>query len=434
MQHDPIGNKTRVHQLLFNISSIGRHEEIILAELRLFALVDADRFRYEGIDRMVTVCELTPHLDLERRHKVISSKFIRGRHSGWETFTVTDAFVLWLRDGVSVQALEVRIDTPFDTRDDGDLDFDTTTANQKEPLLVVFSDDSSGVVTKDRDLSELISHETDVLIGTDDSLNDEDYADGDDYYYEDGDDDDDDVYGDDRDDVDMVRVYKRDLTRQLDASNNITKTADTIELKQNFKARVNEEPLAEKSTKKRHANIKETASEKEADRKWRSKRAKARRRRKRRRNMCRRRPMYVNFEDINWHTWIIAPKGYQVGLWSGIILLVSVARVINSTQMFEWSVCGTAYVSQVCTVYSSSASSFQAFSIHFWLKKPLFYVLCLVVPVDIPQAFSYFISLSFSLSSSVSFARIWFPNWHCCAPTTNCPAAHLTSPVHSLSF
>ena len=310
MEHDPI-NKTRVHQLLFNISSVGRHEEIILAELRLFALVDADRFQYEGIDRMVTVCELTPHLDQQRRHKVISSKFIRGRHSGWETFTVTDAFVLWMRAGVSVQPLEVRIDTPFDTRDDGDLDFDTTTANQKEPLLVVFSDDSSGIVTKDRDLAELISHETDVLMGTDDSLNDEDYADDEGYYYDD-EDDDDDVYGNDEDDADLVKVYKRDLTRQLDASNNITKTADTVELKQNFKMSVNEEPLDEKSTKKRHANSKETASDKEDDRKWRSKRAKARRRRRRRRNMCRRRPMYVNFEDINWHTWIIAPKGYQV--------------------------------------------------------------------------------------------------------------------------
>ena len=30
-------------------------------------------------------------------------------------------------------------------------------------------------------------------------------------------------------------------------------------------------------------------------------------------SICRRRPMFVNFEDINWHTWIIAPRGYQVG-------------------------------------------------------------------------------------------------------------------------
>jgi len=35
-------------------------------------------------------------------------------------------------------------------------------------------------------------------------------------------------------------------------------------------------------------------------------------RRRLRRNICRRKPMYVNFEDIHWNGWIIEPKGYQV--------------------------------------------------------------------------------------------------------------------------
>ena len=34
--------------------------------------------------------------------------------------------------------------------------------------------------------------------------------------------------------------------------------------------------------------------------------------RRSRKNMCRRRPLYVNFEDIHWNNWIIAPRGYQV--------------------------------------------------------------------------------------------------------------------------
>lgn len=34
--------------------------------------------------------------------------------------------------------------------------------------------------------------------------------------------------------------------------------------------------------------------------------------RRRRRNICRRRPMYVNFQDIHWDGWIIEPRGYQV--------------------------------------------------------------------------------------------------------------------------
>ncbi|XP_041363934.1 bone morphogenetic protein 10-like [Gigantopelta aegis] len=32
---------------------------------------------------------------------------------------------------------------------------------------------------------------------------------------------------------------------------------------------------------------------------------------KNRRNSCRRKPMYVNFQDINWHEWILIPTGYQ---------------------------------------------------------------------------------------------------------------------------
>jgi hypothetical protein len=33
---------------------------------------------------------------------------------------------------------------------------------------------------------------------------------------------------------------------------------------------------------------------------------------KKKRNSCRRRAMYVDFQEINWHQWIIAPPGYMV--------------------------------------------------------------------------------------------------------------------------
>ena len=49
----------------------------------------------------------------------------------------------------------------------------------------------------------------------------------------------------------------------------------------------------------------ENASEKKLSRQKRAKKF-------RRTSACRRRPMFVDFESINWHTWIIAPRGYQV--------------------------------------------------------------------------------------------------------------------------
>lgn len=33
---------------------------------------------------------------------------------------------------------------------------------------------------------------------------------------------------------------------------------------------------------------------------------------RRTRGLCRRRPLYVEFSDINYDSWIVAPNGYQV--------------------------------------------------------------------------------------------------------------------------
>lgn len=104
------GNWTREHRLVFNVTSVGREEDIYLAELRLLTLVETDREMYNGINRRVTVYEiddessvamstgnsdgLTPGNTLKY---LIASKEIYGRESGWETFTVTDAVRRWVR-------------------------------------------------------------------------------------------------------------------------------------------------------------------------------------------------------------------------------------------------------------------------------------------------------------------------------------------------
>ena len=115
----------RVHRLVFNVTSVGRDEDIYLAELRLFRLVEADRNRYDGINRRVTVSELTgdvtagdgggdgpPSSPLDqpsRRYETIVAKDIYGRQSGWETFTVTDAVKRWVRSRSVAQVRIVRI-------------------------------------------------------------------------------------------------------------------------------------------------------------------------------------------------------------------------------------------------------------------------------------------------------------------------------------
>ena len=97
------GNTTREHRLVFNVSSVGRDEDIYLAELRLLTLVDADRRLYDGINRRVTVYELgaatassTAAVRTTSSSRQIASKLIYGGSSGWETFTVTDAVKRWV--------------------------------------------------------------------------------------------------------------------------------------------------------------------------------------------------------------------------------------------------------------------------------------------------------------------------------------------------
>ena len=55
------GNVTRTHHLTFNLTSLVRGEDIYLAELRLFTLIEADRNSYLGVDRSVSLY----HQDLE---------------------------------------------------------------------------------------------------------------------------------------------------------------------------------------------------------------------------------------------------------------------------------------------------------------------------------------------------------------------------------
>lgn len=38
------------------------------------------------------------------------------------------------------------------------------------------------------------------------------------------------------------------------------------------------------------------------------------RRTKRQRNTCRRRPLYIDFSEIHYDTWIVAPDGYEVSV------------------------------------------------------------------------------------------------------------------------
>lgn len=220
------GSTTRLHTMVFNITSISVEEQIDLAELRLFTLVERDRNMYIGVDRKVSVYEVT---DDNVGYHVIDTQHVYGRDSGWETFDVTSAVRRWVTKPSSLQILEIRIESVFHSVTDGDLDFLTEPQHKNEPLLVVFSTDKQKLQLHKTERHELITRE------------------------------------------DSIYDIQSPLSGSKNSNNSLNET-NTI-------------------SHKIHSRVK--------------------RRGRRSGGLCRRRPMTVNFADIQWDSWILAPSSYE---------------------------------------------------------------------------------------------------------------------------
>ncbi|KAF6320876.1 bone morphogenetic protein 10 [Rhinolophus ferrumequinum] len=225
----------RKYPLLFNVS-IPHHEEVIMAELRLYTLVQRDRMMYEGVDRKITIFEvLEDNRDIEgeRNMLVLVSEEIYGTNSEWETFDVTNAIRRWQKSDSSTHQLEVHIESRHDRTEDtarGQLEIDTSARNKHDPLLVVFSDDQSSEKERKEELSEMIIHEQLLEL---DNLGLDGYSNG----------------------------------------------------------------PGEEALLQMRSNIIYDST--------------ARIRRNAKGNYCKKTPLYIDFKEIGWDSWIIAPPGYE---------------------------------------------------------------------------------------------------------------------------
>lgn len=231
----PEGTKSQVHVLTFNISSIARREKVSLAELRLFTLIEQDKNAYYfGVDRTISVLDIVDSENVDTLssydYYLISTRRVYGQFSDWETFDVTSAVERWVKSGQPIHQIEIRIETLIWRFSFGFMDIKTIPNDNKEPLLLVYSNDDSKHSEHVDERHELISHEL--------------------------------------------------------SSHSVSGSKT--------KGKYN----------KPSDMYLENASEPKLSRRKRSKGF-------HRSSVCRRRPMFVNFEDINWHTWIIAPRGYQ---------------------------------------------------------------------------------------------------------------------------
>ncbi|XP_054449489.1 bone morphogenetic protein 10 [Pteronotus mesoamericanus] len=228
-------NGLRKYPLLFNVS-IPHHEEVIMAELRLYTLVQRDRMIYDGVDRKITIFEILEGKEDnegERNMMILVSEKIYGTNSEWETFDVTSAIRRWQQSGSSTHQLEVHIESRHDETEGtgrGQLEIDTSARNKHVPLLVVFSDDQSSEKERKEELSEMITHEQLLEL---DNLGLDGYSSG----------------------------------------------------------------PGEEALLQMRSNIIYDST--------------ARIRRNAKGNYCKRTPLYIDFKEIGWDSWIIAPPGYE---------------------------------------------------------------------------------------------------------------------------
>ncbi|XP_051897546.1 bone morphogenetic protein 10-like [Pristis pectinata] len=220
---------TRRYILVFNLT-IPQHEEIIAAELRLYAFVDRDRRMYEGVNRIVRVYDIeepgetSREISMQPQLSLLVSKQIVGKNSGWETFDVTDAVKRWVSSYKTTHKLEVHIESA----EEGDagavvLDNQLSPENKNEPLLVVFSDDQRH--GQGDEMKEMLVHEQEVA---------------------------------------LQELAERSGSRP----------------------RVKAQPkLSLDSSSRTRRNAKG--------------------------NYCKRSPLHVDFTEIGWNSWIIAPKSYE---------------------------------------------------------------------------------------------------------------------------
>ncbi|XP_078522778.1 bone morphogenetic protein 10 [Lissotriton helveticus] len=230
--------RVRTYPLLFNVS-IPHHEEITMAELRLYTLVERDRMMYDGVDRKVTIYEVHGYEDVDqggigRKLVQLASRQVYETSSDWETFDLTEAIRRWHRSGTTTHRLEVHMETVDDVSEspgDGQMTIDTKPETKHVPLLIVFSNDQSNDKKEEKkELNEMIDHE-------------------------------------------------QLLDLEILEANNL-----------------NDGPSEEALLQMRSNIIYDSTS---------------RIRRNAKGNYCKKAPLYIDFKEIGWDSWIIAPAGYE---------------------------------------------------------------------------------------------------------------------------
>ncbi|XP_015236089.1 PREDICTED: bone morphogenetic protein 10-like [Cyprinodon variegatus] len=270
----------RIHPLLFNIS-VPHHEHITTAELRLFMLARKAQ-KHAGFSCRVTIYKIhdgavwTKEVGKEGRGRdkeevagmedveELVTKHIHARDNSWVSFDLTHVVTLWQKSGYAAHRLEVHIES---------LGADQQMAMQQE------IGGGKSLMEVDIDRSKEGQHNSVIIVFSDESTRDQ---------------------KEDRQQLrsQMIR-HENDLP-----DNTITSQQPLIESANRNSDHPEQDDLDEQSVLELQSNlIYDTPP---------------RNRRSANHESCRRTPLYVEFKDIGWDSWIIQPQGYEAYKCNGV--------------------------------------------------------------------------------------------------------------------
>ncbi|KAM9539952.1 bone morphogenetic protein 10-like isoform 2-T2 [Salvelinus alpinus] len=272
----------RTHPLLFNLS-IPHHEHILTAELRLHTLVQRDRRCYAGLDRKVTIYKIheaghrrkeegrdgrrnEQETDKMEEMEELATRQFYGKDDAWITFDLTHQVNLWWKAESSTHRLEVHIAS---LGSDGG----------KTPQ-VREEDGRKELVDVDVDMGSDGKHMPVVIVFSDDQNRDH--------------------REEDKRELNQFTEHENDLPADLEPSPQANWGYQAVSDARNTDG----EELDEETLMQLHSNlIYDTPP---------------RIRRNTKGDPCKKTPLYVEFKDIGWDTWVIQPLGYEAYECNGV--------------------------------------------------------------------------------------------------------------------
>ncbi|XP_030625866.1 bone morphogenetic protein 10 [Chanos chanos] len=265
--HGVMSRGVKTHPLLFNVS-LPHHEHVILSELHLYLLVQQHRHRHARVNCKITIFERgegelwrmrgtsrKDEADLEDVEE-LASKYANVKDGGWEVLDLTDAVHRWRKSESTTHWLEVRIEN--------------LNADGNESQMKGDEYENMALADLDVDRSPGGKHTPVLIIFSDDQSKDH------------------------REEKRRLNGMITEETALRGDSDKWETAGEEDEEQQNEEGhltQVRSNPIYDNTPRiRRHAAG----------------------------DHCKRRSMYVEFKDIGWDKWILAPPGYEAYECKGV--------------------------------------------------------------------------------------------------------------------